>query len=183
MPVGNSAAFTPFRAIDGVLGVKRKQYQSNAQASVSKTGRQIEPAPLPDHRCTPRAHESHGLTVWRWQSTATLQHGGWSEPAPSRPIEPGSIPLRMSRVTLPAARCLIRNRTKGEGSNVRKPMEAGEIRDESMLLHQPDAPLIEWLDQRLQGRPRSIHQALFRAFVIKIPRDGRAGTIRRYSVT
>ena len=31
-----------------------------------------------------------------------------------------------------------------------------------MLLHQPDAPLIEWLDQRLQGRPHSIHQALFK---------------------
>ena len=57
---------------------------------------------------------------------------------------------------------MIWNRTIGEGSSGKKPMEAGEIRDESMLLHQPDAPLIEWLDQRLQGRPRSIHQALFK---------------------
>jgi hypothetical protein len=30
-----------------------------------------------------------------------------------------------------------------------------------MLLHQPDTPLIEWLDQRIQRRPRPIHQALF----------------------
>ena len=57
---------------------------------------------------------------------------------------------------------IIRNRAEGEGSGGGKPVEAGEIRDESVLLHQPDAPLIEWLDQRLQGRPRSIHQALFK---------------------
>ena len=41
-------------------------------------------------------------------------------------------------------------------------MKAREVRDEGVLLHQPDAPLIEPLDQRLQGRPRSIHQALFK---------------------
>ena len=40
-------------------------------------------------------------------------------------------------------------------------MEAGQVRDESVLLHEPDAPLIEWLDQRLQRRPCPIHQALF----------------------
>ena len=39
-------------------------------------------------------------------------------------------------------------------------MKAGEVRDEGVLLHQPDAALIERLDQRLQGGPRSIHQAL-----------------------
>ena len=39
-------------------------------------------------------------------------------------------------------------------------MKAREVRDEGVLLHQPDAALIERLDQRLQGRPRSIHQAL-----------------------
>ena len=39
-------------------------------------------------------------------------------------------------------------------------MKAREVRDEGVLLHQPDAALIERLNQRLQGRPRSIHQAL-----------------------
>ena len=39
-------------------------------------------------------------------------------------------------------------------------MKAREVRDEGVLLHQPDAALIEGLGQRLQGRPRSIDQSL-----------------------
>ena len=55
---------------------------------------------------------------------------------------------------------MIRNRSKGERLSGGKPVKAREVRDEGVLLHQPDAALIEGLDQRLQGRPRSIDQAL-----------------------